>query len=156
MGVGVAELTARLREELRHLRSRRGAPPRGIHQPRAGLTEQRACLRLVALVDEQLGHLAPVNDRLPGARSEAQGRPRLPARRLEHPPCLLPMMRQQRRPLLDGMAGEGLERARNRRVQRAPALAQERGVGHLAGQRMLEGVLALRIERGLVEKFALH
>ena len=45
-----------------------------------------------------------------------------------------------------------LDRAHERGVQRAPAVAQEASIGDLLGQRVLEGVFEIREEADLVEE----
>ena len=87
-----------------------------------------------------------------GARPDRGAR--VPARRLERLAGGLPVLRQERRALVEPLGVVLGDRPRDRRVDRGAALAELRAVGHLLGQRVLEGVERLGIELLLVDELA--
>ena len=62
------------------------------------------------------------------------------------------VVRERLRVLLDPGAGHAREGAGDRRVKGAALLAQEAAVGHVVGERVLEGVLDLGVEPRLVQQ----
>ena len=116
--------------------------------------ERRGLRRLRQRVGE-LAHPAPVVQRLGGVVVPRPGRrARVPARRLERLPGGLPVLGQERRALLQALGVLLDERARDRGVNRAAALAELRAVGHLLGQRVLEGIQRLGVELLLIDELA--
>src|SRR5206468_13068923 len=76
----------------------------------------------------------------------------VPARRLE---CLtggLPVLRQERRALVEPLGVVIVDRARDRGVDRGAALGELRAVGDLLRQWVLEGEGRVRVRRLLVEE----
>ena len=72
------------------------------------------------------------------------------------PDLALPRVVRQPLHVLDEAIGvQALDGGRHRGVKIAPALPQETGVGHVVGQRVLEGVLQIREELRLVEELRL-
>ena len=89
-------------------------------------------------------------------RADPLSRPAVPVdghQRLVGP---FPVLRQQRGVLIEPVSVEPFDGAGHRRMDRLAALAELRAVRHLLGQRMLEGVLRLRVKRRLVEELPAH
>ena len=71
----------------------------------------------------------------------------VPAQRLVRVARLLPVVREQGRSLVELVGVQLFEGPRHRRVAALASLQELRVVGHLLGQRVLEGVLRLRVQR---------
>ena len=80
------------------------------------------------------------------------GRPAMPLRRFPSVARMLPVVGEKRRTLAELPRLELLDRTRDRAVDAGSSLRELRAVGDFLGQRVLEGVLGLRIERLLVEE----
>src|SRR5438132_897789 len=76
----------------------------------------------------------------------------MPLRRFPSVACMLPVVGEERRALAKLPRLPFLDRARDGGMDAGPALRELRAVGDFLGQRVLEGVLDLRIERLLVEE----
>ena len=76
----------------------------------------------------------------------------MPAHRLREIGGLFPVMRQQRRLLVEVAGVRRLDDARDGRVQPPAPLLELRGERHFLRQRMLEEILGDRIERLLVDE----
>ena len=98
--------------------------------------------------------LLEVRERVSQGRTLKRADPRLPA--VAH--RLLPQLPAQRVVgealdlFIQPVCVESLDRANNLRVQRLAPLLQQAAVGHLVGQRVLEGVLQVREELRLVDE----
>jgi hypothetical protein len=79
------------------------------------------------------------------------GRSPMPLRRFPSIARLLPVVGEQRRALAELPRIDLLDRARGGGVDAGSSLGELRAVGDFLGQRVLEGVLGLRIERLFVE-----
>ena len=80
----------------------------------------------------------------------------MPGGRAQRLAGLLPVVRQEGGLLVELRRVDRLDGARHRCVDLPPALAELRAVRHLLGQRMLEGIHGVRIERLLVDELRCH
>src|SRR5262249_13485373 len=80
----------------------------------------------------------------------------LPLRRLPRVPCMPPVVREKRAPLAELPRLQLLDRACHPTVDSRPSLRELREVSDLLGQRVLEAVLGLGIERFLVEELRVY
>src|SRR5262245_60377987 len=76
----------------------------------------------------------------------------MPARSLQCIARLFPVMRQERGALVQLRGVDLGDRPCHRRVRSRSALSQLRAIGYFLRQRMLEGVLRLRVERLFVNE----
>jgi hypothetical protein len=102
----------------------------------------------------QLEPLAEVRDRLPVGRAPQRLRPGLVEIRDGLVGELTPygVASQPLDVLAQPVGVQALDRLDDARVERPPAVTEEGAVGDLVGQRVLEGVLERREQRGLVEE----
>ena len=92
----------------------------------------------------------------PVARPDPVGRTPAPLGREPRLAGPLPVVGEEAGALVELVPMELLDGARQRRVHARPALAQLRPIGDLLRQRVLEGVLDLRIRRLLVQELGRH
>ena len=124
-----------------------------LRSPRLASNASGIGLRRLGQFRYEHPHLLPVTSRL---REVGLLRPQRPAPvplgRTERLARLLPVKRQERGALVELLGVELSDRPCHRRVRPRPALAELRSICHLLRQRMLEGVLRLRVERHLVDE----
>ena len=106
---------------------------------------------------EELPDLAPVAQGLGEvAHADPFGRTPAPARGLQRLPRARPVVGEERRTFVELARIQVRDDACDRRVHPRPTLGELRPVCHLLGERMLEGVLRLRMESALVDEFRRH
>src|SRR5262249_61703304 len=80
----------------------------------------------------------------------------MPLRRFSSVTCMFPVVREKRGTLAELPRFQLLDRACNGSMDSRPSLRELREVSDLLGQRVLEAVLGLRIERFLVEELRVY